>query len=446
MGRRRQRDRQHRRARARVQRRGRDRAQDARRRADHAGRLPRQEPPRDPGRHRRRRAARRSRTSRCLTGDDVTAGDEQEARRVFDLDGPQVIVTAAAIARGRVPLGPQDRARAAPLHRRRREPGRAAARLPRRSARSRRRAPARASCSCRSATSPRSSRRSAPRGRASASSSARRSCRRSASSPGARPLEFMDADVPGISVPAAVIERVKNAADPARRGLRACRRTGPPRPRTAGRARIAPHLVPQGRRGRALVRAPRHSPQPRSETRVDTVLQSRSRTVTIAIDKPFCIIGERINPTGRKAFARRAARRQPRPGASRTPTRRSPWARDMLDVNAGIPLVDEAELLAQDDPAAAGAHRHPALHRLLGDRGARGRPRRLRGQGARQLGDRRGRAPGADPADRRQARRGRDRPRERRDGHPRDRREAPRDRAQDRLGRAATTASRPRTS
>src|SRR3954469_22461375 len=36
----------------------------------------------------------------CLTGDDVTAGDEPEARRVFDLDGPQVIVTAAALARG----------------------------------------------------------------------------------------------------------------------------------------------------------------------------------------------------------------------------------------------------------------------------------------------------------------------------------------------------------
>jgi methylenetetrahydrofolate reductase (NADPH) len=31
---------------------------------------------------------------------------------------------------------------------------------------------------------------------------------------GARPLEFMDADVPGISVPAATIERVKSAAEP----------------------------------------------------------------------------------------------------------------------------------------------------------------------------------------------------------------------------------------
>jgi methylenetetrahydrofolate reductase (NADH) len=36
----------------------------------------------------------------CLTGDDVTAGDEPEARRVFDLDSLQLIATAAAMARG----------------------------------------------------------------------------------------------------------------------------------------------------------------------------------------------------------------------------------------------------------------------------------------------------------------------------------------------------------
>ena len=34
-----------------------------------------------------------------------------------------------------------------------------------------------------------------------------------------------------------------------------------------------------------------------------TVLSSRSKQVTIGADQPFCIIGERINPTGRKAFA-----------------------------------------------------------------------------------------------------------------------------------------------
>lgn len=36
----------------------------------------------------------------CLTGDDVTAGDEPEARRVFDLDGPQLISVATGLADG----------------------------------------------------------------------------------------------------------------------------------------------------------------------------------------------------------------------------------------------------------------------------------------------------------------------------------------------------------
>jgi methylenetetrahydrofolate reductase (NADPH) len=37
----------------------------------------------------------------CLTGDDVTAGDEPQARRVFDLDGPQLVAVADGLARGR---------------------------------------------------------------------------------------------------------------------------------------------------------------------------------------------------------------------------------------------------------------------------------------------------------------------------------------------------------
>ena len=37
----------------------------------------------------------------CLTGDDVTAGDEPEARRVFDLDSPQLLATASSLASGR---------------------------------------------------------------------------------------------------------------------------------------------------------------------------------------------------------------------------------------------------------------------------------------------------------------------------------------------------------
>jgi 5-methyltetrahydrofolate--homocysteine methyltransferase len=79
---------------------------------------------------------------------------------------------------------------------------------------------------------------------------------------------------------------------------------------------------------------------------MDTVLRSASKTITIGAGQPFCIIGERINPTGRKKLAEDLrggefgtvevdARSQVDAGA------------DMLDVNAGIPLVDEAELLAK---------------------------------------------------------------------------------------------------
>jgi 5-methyltetrahydrofolate--homocysteine methyltransferase len=79
---------------------------------------------------------------------------------------------------------------------------------------------------------------------------------------------------------------------------------------------------------------------------VDTVLQSRSRTVTIAIDKPFCIIGERINPTGRKAFAQEL-REGNLDQVIEDADAQIAMGADMLDVNAGIPLVDEAELLAK---------------------------------------------------------------------------------------------------
>jgi 5-methyltetrahydrofolate--homocysteine methyltransferase len=79
---------------------------------------------------------------------------------------------------------------------------------------------------------------------------------------------------------------------------------------------------------------------------VDTVLKSRSRTVTIAIDKPFCIIGERINPTGRKAFALEL-REGNLDRVIEDADAQIAMGCDMLDVNAGIPLVDEAELLAK---------------------------------------------------------------------------------------------------
>jgi 5-methyltetrahydrofolate--homocysteine methyltransferase len=77
-----------------------------------------------------------------------------------------------------------------------------------------------------------------------------------------------------------------------------------------------------------------------------TTLSSPTREVTIGFDRPFVMIGERINPTGRKLLAEEMkngdfsrveadALAQVAAGAH------------MLDVNAGIPLADEPALLAR---------------------------------------------------------------------------------------------------
>jgi 5-methyltetrahydrofolate--homocysteine methyltransferase len=77
-----------------------------------------------------------------------------------------------------------------------------------------------------------------------------------------------------------------------------------------------------------------------------TTISSATRTVTIGPDEPFVIIGERINPTGRKqllaemqagnlARIREDAIAQAEAGAH------------ILDVNAGVPGADEVALLCQ---------------------------------------------------------------------------------------------------
>jgi 5-methyltetrahydrofolate--homocysteine methyltransferase len=77
-----------------------------------------------------------------------------------------------------------------------------------------------------------------------------------------------------------------------------------------------------------------------------TVLSSASREAVIGPGEPFCIIGERINPTGRKAF-----QQQLRDGdLSRVETdvaEQVAGGAMVLDVNMGAPLVDEAELMVR---------------------------------------------------------------------------------------------------
>ncbi len=77
-----------------------------------------------------------------------------------------------------------------------------------------------------------------------------------------------------------------------------------------------------------------------------TVLRSASREVVIGGDQPFCLIGERLNPTGRKIFAEQLRRGDLSRIAIDVAQQVAAGA-TMLDVNMGIPLVDEAELLAK---------------------------------------------------------------------------------------------------
>ena len=78
----------------------------------------------------------------------------------------------------------------------------------------------------------------------------------------------------------------------------------------------------------------------------DTVISSATKEVVIGFGRPFCLIGERINPTGRKLLAAEMkagdysrveadALAQVAAGAH------------VLDVNAGIPLADEPAILAE---------------------------------------------------------------------------------------------------
>jgi len=77
-----------------------------------------------------------------------------------------------------------------------------------------------------------------------------------------------------------------------------------------------------------------------------TVVRSRARQVVIGPDQPFCIIGERINPTGRKAFAE-ALRNGDLSEIVKDVEDQVAMGAHVLDVNMGVPLTDEADLLAR---------------------------------------------------------------------------------------------------
>ena len=77
-----------------------------------------------------------------------------------------------------------------------------------------------------------------------------------------------------------------------------------------------------------------------------TVLRSATREVVIGHDRPFCLIGERINPTGRRIFQEQL-REGDFSAIERDVRAQVEGGADVLDVNMGVPLTDEPELLAK---------------------------------------------------------------------------------------------------
>ena len=78
----------------------------------------------------------------------------------------------------------------------------------------------------------------------------------------------------------------------------------------------------------------------------DTIISSATKEVVIGFDRPFVIIGERINPTGRKILAAEMAAGDYTRVISDALAQVEAGAH-MLDVNAGIPLADEPAILAE---------------------------------------------------------------------------------------------------
>src|SRR5215469_7887062 len=77
---------------------------------------------------------------------------------------------------------------------------------------------------------------------------------------------------------------------------------------------------------------------------METVLRSAAREIVIGPQRPFCIIGERINPTGRKVFQEQL-RRGDLSRISIDVAAQVAGGAMVLDVNMGAPLADEAELM-----------------------------------------------------------------------------------------------------
>lgn len=75
-----------------------------------------------------------------------------------------------------------------------------------------------------------------------------------------------------------------------------------------------------------------------------TILKSEKKEVVIGIDKPFVIIGEKLNPTGIKKLGQALVERN-MDYVKYLAKRQVDWGADVLDVNVGHPQIEEAEVM-----------------------------------------------------------------------------------------------------
>jgi 5-methyltetrahydrofolate--homocysteine methyltransferase len=75
-----------------------------------------------------------------------------------------------------------------------------------------------------------------------------------------------------------------------------------------------------------------------------TILKSEKKEVVIGFDKPFVIIGEKLNPTGIKKLGQALVDRN-MDYVKQLAKRQVDWGADVLDVNVGHPQIEEAEVM-----------------------------------------------------------------------------------------------------
>lgn len=73
---------------------------------------------------------------------------------------------------------------------------------------------------------------------------------------------------------------------------------------------------------------------------MQTILKSATKEVIIGSERPFVMIGEKINPTGRKKLAA-ALTEEDLDYVRQLALDQAAWGADVLDVNVGVPGIDE---------------------------------------------------------------------------------------------------------